>query len=286
MVTLRTKKIISTLSLAIAIVFIMVLVSQIIGLGRTGFDSEKVLTQFFFYAGPGGVFLLGVLLVFFLELLRKDGDAMYGDTIMFNEGGVSPALPFRFLKSPLQILILSILVFSIFGLYVAVTQTTFTGVGQLRQQFTVLDSLIYSSSLVPAAENLGAAFLGAVTIVGIRAWARRKKFSRSSYIGITYFTIPIVFGLYGLFNHLLRYASSDIALFNVFLFWAIGGAMTVATGSFIPFWIAHISNNFFIDIQNSFSNDGIVVSVILLEIVLGLFYYFAFIYKRGNKHGN
>lgn len=283
MVSENTKRLLQTGTLAAILIFIMVLVSETIGLGRTGFDSKEILTQFFFYAGPGIGFLFGVILLFALEIAIKEKDSQYGDSVLFADTGKFPAAPLTFLKSQWQVLILSIIVFSLFGLFVAVTQTTFTGVGQLKQQFTTLDNILYSSTLIPAAENLGGAFLAAMIIFLVRKWARRSNLSKEAFVAILYFLIPLGMGVYGLFNHLLRYSSSDTALTTVFIFWAVGGLLTVMSGSFIPFWIAHVSNNLFIGIQSSFSNDGIIAGVVITEIFLIAFYYFVFVYKGAKK---
>lgn len=274
------KKIRNHLLLAVLLIFAMVSVSQAIGLGGTGFDSAEIQTKFFFYIGPGIAFLIGILILLFL--MHNDGEAShYGESISFASSGESPSLLPKF--GALRLILLSLIIFSIFGLYITYTKQTFFELGTTAQQFTPGGSIIYNSALIPASENLGAAFLFAYALYGLRRWSKKNSYSPAVYKTFAIVGAVVVFGLYGIINHLLRYGSSDMALTSVFFFWSIGGLITILTGSFIPFWIMHISNNLYLDLGNYFTSDIIYGSTVGVIIVFAFLY--GVIYFRKGKKG-
>lgn len=267
----KTKHIVNTLVLAAILIFVMVLVSQTIGLGRGGFDSTDVLTQFFFYIGPGIAYLAGILLLFAVGLYLTKNDKAYGnDSIAFSDLGEKPAFSFFKKFTQIQLLWLSTIVFFSVGLIAFLTkQESFTGLRMLEQQFTAIDSILFSSAMIPIAENLGLAFLIAMSLFGLRFISRKYNISSENFLGFAYFVVPLG-ALYGLANHLLRYSGSDIDKIVVFMFWGFGTLITLVTGSFIPFLMMHISNNMLFDLGRFFSNESLLIyfgaGLILLTI--------------------
>jgi hypothetical protein len=278
MVSEFVKKLRNHLVLAVILIFSMVSVSQAIGLGGTGFDSAEIQTKFFFYIGPGIAFLVGIIALFFLMYKDPEGQR-YGDSVSFSSSGESPSILPKF--SIPKMVLLSLIVFSFLGLYITYTNQTFFEVGVTKQQFTPTGSLIYSGALIPASENLGAAFLLALSLYGLRRYSKKNNFSPGVYKTLAIISALVVFALFGIINHLLRYGGSDMAITSVAFFWMIGGAITILTGSFIPFWIMHIANNLFIDVGKYFSSDIIYGATIGAIILLGVLY--ALLYLRNGK---
>jgi len=279
----KTKLIIRTLSLSTVLIFFMVLISQTLGLGKTGFDTESVFKQFVFYIGPAIAFLIGVLAIFFIELYNKEGDAQYGSGIGFSENGESPAFSYFKKFSNIRFVLMSTIVFGTLGLFALMTsQSAFTGVGTIAQQFTAVDSLMFSSALVPAAENLGSAFLIAFLLFAFRKYARANKLSKENFLIFSFVLIPLLVGIYGLSNHLLRYGGQESSLIIVFFFWSFGALITLLTGSFIPFWFMHIFNNFFFDLKRFASNESIFAfsGLVLIACVIA---YFLIYVQRGKN---
>lgn len=276
------KKLLSTLTLSIVLIFSMVLLSQTLGLGKAGFDTESVFKQFTFYVGPALAFLLGILCIYVYEYINKDKDAQYGSGIGYNEIGEFPSLEFFKKISTFQMFLASAIIFGILGLTAFFTkQTSFTGVGVIAQQFTAIDSLIFSSLLIPAAENLGAGFLISFGIFGLRYYARKNIMTKQNFRLFSLTLIPVIVGIYGFSNHLLRYGSQEFNLITVFFFWTIGGLITILTGSFIPFWMMHISNNVFFDLKRFTSNESILIWTSMVLVILIVFYFF--LYIKGGK---
>ena len=265
---------IRTLVLAAVIIFVMVLASQTIGFSRSGFDTEGIRQQFFFYVEIGIAFLVGILIIYTIELAIKEGDSKYGDSLSFNSPGEVPGIKTNFFTSTYRLVLLSLIIFGAIGAYNAYTHQSFTGVGVLEQQFTAVDSILFSSFLIPAPENLGAAFAWAFALLIWRSVARKKNIDATSFIVIAIVLAIVIFLVFGYTNHLLRYGASDIDILRVILFWGMGGLITVLTGSFIPFWIAHISNNLFYDLTRNFANDTVAIvtfSIVILLVILFMF---------------
>ena len=273
------KKIIRVLILSGILLFLGFLLSQTVGLGAGGFDSETVLKQFNFYTVGIG-FMLVILIFYFLMMFWR-GDDRYGGSIFYANQGESPSIPFFKKFSSFQLFLLSLIIFSIFGsIAVYTNMETFTGFRVLEHQFTPIGELTFSSLLIPISENLGSAALIAVLVFLIVFIANRQDWSRATYNILIYLSIPLLVGIYGYTNHLLRYGGSDISTMVVFLFWAIGGLITVLTGSFIPFWIMHFANNFFFDIKTFLASETILTFVIISIVILTALYLYLYVFRK------
>ena len=265
------------------LIFVMVLGAQTIGLFRTGFDTTSVLQQFNFYIGPGISFLIGIMFLIAAELMLTKNDK-YGNSVCFNSPGEAPSV---FKLSNLQLVLGSILLFGILGLILVSTgMQSFTGIGSLEQQFTVVDELVYSSALVPASENLGAAFALAFFLTMWRYVCKKTNIDKGTFIVVSVLLGLVVVAGFGYTWHTLRYADSDVRMNTVLGFWAAGGLLTVLTGSFIPFWIMHITNNLFYGLGQYFDSDivlGSVGAVLAVVAILLIFVSFRGGKKRGKR---
>lgn len=279
------KTILRALLLSIVLLAVMVLAPQTLSLLKGGFQDASVFKQFTFYILIGVPMLVGVLIIFFTTMYQNRVDSKYGIGIGYSELGEKPSLYYFKRFSQLQIFLLSFIIFSILGLTVAlVRQQTFTGIEVLPQQFTAVDSSIYSSLLIPVAENLGAAFVLAFFLIMLRIYAKKYNLSSANFIGFAYI-IPIFVGIFGVAWHKTIYSGSDISLLTVFVFWTIGGFISLMTGSFIPFWIMHLTNNLFYDFHRFYSNESLLIFTVFTIILLAITYFF--LYKGrlfGRKH--
>lgn len=276
----KTKKIIHFFLLAFVVGIMTFLVPQSIGLGAGGFDSTLILQQFGFYL-VGGIFLLLLVIAFIVELIIKKGDERYGDSIAFASQGEVPHVAFFKRFSSLQLFLLSVIIFGIiFLLVTTVRQTSFIGFKTLEQQFTPTAELLFSSLLVSGSENLGLALVIAALFIGLRILARKRNMSKINFM-ILSFLIPIAGGIFWVINHVLRYGGQDYNLIVVFIFGFIMSLLTVLTGSFIPGWVMHASNNLFFDMAKLFSRDNVVIMVIVgLVVLIGIYF---FVYGRKKK---
>lgn len=278
----KTKTILNFFGLSLFVGFIGFLVSQSIGLAGKGFDTQAILQQQSFYLS-GGIFLLLIVCGFVIEYVIKKGDERYGNNILFANMGEKPSLPFFKKFSQFKMLYLSVIIFSILGMIMFVTkQASFTGITPLAEQFTPTAELLYSSTLVPISENLGLALVLLVTILVIRVFARKKNWTSNNFGIMVYLLVPLMGAIYWIINHLLRYGGSDTTLITVFGFGLAMSVITVLTGSFIPAWILHASNNLFYDMQRLFTRDSVLMLVGIVIVVLIVFYFIIF-RKKSNK---
>lgn len=288
MISEKNRQILDNLLLILIFGFIGYFLPKLIGLGRSGFDTTQILQQYNFYViDMIAVFLIFIAIVY--EFIIKKGDEKYGNSIAFNSIGETPHIPIKakFLKNPFSLFLLSLIVFmGIAILAVAFKMETFTGVGVLEQQFTVVDSVIYSSLLIPIMENLNVHFGIVFFIVLLRIIARKYNWNKETFTILSFFGIILLYGFLGLANHSLRYGESDISKLTVLAFWSFGGFITALTGSIIPFWLMHFNNNLFFDLKRYFGSDTIIItSIVIWALLIGIFIVFLnkFLYRRGSK---
>ena len=271
---------IAKLSLVLSLVIIIVFLStNMIGLAKGGFESSEILSLQTFYL-IGGIFAFGLFLLAIYSIFIQKGDEKYGNSIGFVSLGRKPHVSFFKRFTHFQIFLLSLILFLILGLLnfalidkIPFLQKSYTGVGFLEsQQFTPTDSIIYSTLLIPGAENLGGALLFALVLVVLGIIARKRKMDFRDYKTLAIFVPAFLLGGFGVANHLLRYFGQEVSLIIVFMFWTIGGFLTALTGSFIPFFVLHLVNNFYFDISRFLSSDTVFLLIIIFIILLSFLY--------------
>lgn len=251
------------------------LVPLSLGLGAGGFSSADTLTQFSWYFMTAGGFLFLLFILIQTASIITEGDKLYGSSILFASPGETPALPFFKRFTQVQLVWLSTIIFGWIGLFSVTSQTTFTGLLSLEQQFTKTAQLLFSLSLIPSSENLGLAFVLGFSLLLLRFIARRTKMSKENYRLIALIVLPFIGMFYWYVNHLLRYQGQDIDLLIVLGFGYVQSLLTVITGSFIIGWIFHSLNNFFFDLKNLFSSDIVLTnSILILIVIMGLYWFF------------
>lgn len=279
----KTKEILAHLVLGVILIAILFSATQLVGLGGSGFDTTETLQQYFFYSAPGIAFIVGILILFIIELYLPKGDSQYGNSVGFASPSSPPSLRLKYLQSWTQIILFSLIIALALGLFATTTHTAFTGVGVLKQQFSFGGSLLFSSLLVPASENLGSAFLFALGLFFLRVYCRKNNVGTKGFIYGGIILAVLIFSIYGITNHVMRYGDSDISITrSVLPFWLLGGVLTAVTGSFIPFWVMHISNNLFFGLQSHFSSDMVLIVTGIVELVL-IFLFIYFANKKGKE---
>lgn len=263
------------------IAFLMISVTSFVGYFGSGFDTQGIINLFNNY----GVFGLGSLVVILIVFLVNGAitkDDKYGNSVMINSPGETPALGiFKFFQNrELILIVISFIVFGIIGAFSAAQGQSFTGEVLIGQQFGTGAELFFKFLLIPLAENLQALAFGVLSLLVLRIVAVKNKWSKGTFQAVSIVTIILVTGLVGFGNHQLRYGASDLSGIIVFTFWSIGGLLTVITGSFWPFAIMHAANNLFYDLQREFSSDSVVISSFLIIAFLVVWLIYLLIRKR------
>lgn len=206
-----------------------------------------------------GVLILGSVIIAFLVIKKNN---KYGDTVAFASLGISPAFPFWKRVSQLQLALGSLVIFGIIFLVATLLKLgTLTGLRVLPQQFSRIDSLTFSTLLTAGSENLFSASLIAIIVLILTLVAIKYKLSVNEYKQYYYIISIVSVIIFAIIWHLTAYRGSDYALPVVAIFWGLGTFITLATGSFIPFWIIHALNNFFIDFVRLAISDTAVYMV-------------------------
>ena len=267
------------------VLVIMVLITQLVGFVAQGFDTQEILNQFNLYINIGLGAGIILILFYFLGYLIKDDDREYGIGNAFASPGETPAWGYFKSFTNTRFFLLSLIVMGSLGFFISktkATQTIFgTGVKFLEQQFTAGGSLLFTTSLVPPSENLVHAGFVIAFLTLFRFLSKKYNWGRTNFLILVYTAIPFTMGLIAVGNHLLRYQGSDIALMSVFLFWTIGTYLVLLTGSFVPFWVLHIANNFFLDIARFYSSDTVgYITWFSIIAMIGVYWY---IYHGKNR---
>lgn len=276
----KTKKIIGGLTLSLALIFFMVLLPYFLGFARTGFEQENIFRQYMIYAYFGGIMLFGILIVFFIEILVKEKDQLYGDNVLFANQGDFPSLKFFGKFSTLQITLGSLIIIIIiaFANFFTIQQNLFQ-IGITSQQFTPTDNIIFRTFLVSTAENLGLAFTLAAFIFSLRYIARKQNMTKNNFLIFAGVGVLLISAIYGFGLHQLVYGGQETALVRTMAIWTIGGLVTFVSGSFVIFWMFHLINNLFIDLRQVFSDETMLVVFAAIFFITIILYWFLYLRK-------
>lgn len=265
----HTSDIVRNSVLLAILIALGILLTITIGLFKGGFKDFDNFKMFVFYAIlPIGSAIIIILMVVVNNILFKNSE--YGTGVCFNSPNENPAILgkyFKFFRNPINLLLISVLIFSLLGLYIAFTKQTFVGIGEFKEQFTKGDKIAFQTGLVTIGENLGVAAWFALAIYGLRLLSKRKNFGELNFNLLSWLAMIIIYFLYGVLNHMSVAGSSEVAILNHAGFWVMGGFLTILTGSFIPFLILHICNNLFYDLSTLFSSEIAIVFGIIFIIV-------------------
>jgi len=266
------------------VLFFTFLLSHFLGMVRGGFDVAEALNVQTWYL-IAIAFAVGIVCFMIYQVAITKKDAKYGYSVGFASLGEKPHLSFFKRFTIFQLFLLSVIIFGAIGLVntTMAPQTSYTGVGFLvQEEFTPIDSMLYSALLIPGAENIGCALVIAFVLVMIGIWARKTNMSAATFAILAILLVTIIGGLFGIGNHLLRYRGFETTLLTVGIFWALGSFLIAITGSFIPFWVMHIMNNLFLDLQRFFTSETIFIFAIFVLLSFVVLY---FLLYRGRLLG-
>lgn len=185
---------------------------------------------------------------------------------------------FRWMKNPLKLIMFSIFLFVTFGFLLMINpQLAVAGVPPASvQQITGASEVTFGSLLPAFAENGTILFLFMLMMGGV-AWLCAKFFAKTEYARWIFYSLGFLVVIIGGFLwaslHMLVYSNSGIAYINTVIFGMVGLALTLLTGSFIPFFIWHICNNLFLILSKTVTikSDVLFITGGILFIMLVVF---------------
>ena len=173
-------------------------------------------------------------------------------------------------KDPVFLLLISLIMFSMIGLFSAVTNTFFFMPVEYR--VTPAARTIMAAEPASTSETLWFQGLLLPTFMGIIAVYFLKLRSPTLYqrlllgVLVSFLILAPVEMLY----HMVNYGSEEVELVHTYIFGAGASLITVMTGSIIPAIVWHSANNFFFGVKEYFSNDMAII-VAITAIIFFIF---------------
>ena len=188
-------------------------------------------------------------------------------------GNLTPTVN-KFLGNFFNVFILGLILFSIIGLIQVQQNQFFTELPAVSQQVTEVGKGIYS--VFPGADAETVMFIVfAIIQLGLLHYFTvvKGKMKYDKFLVLALFIIAPLIGVEGMGFHSLRYAGSEISLFNVWLFWTLNAVIYIFTGVMVFWFVWHEINNLFfylskLEKQNIVTNESITLLVITILIVL------------------
>jgi hypothetical protein len=169
--------------------------------------------------------------------------------------------------NPLRVLVVSIIVYGIFGiLLVANPQIAISGIP--AQQITEISEISFGAFIPAVTENGSLTFI-LCFLMGIVAYICAKyKFGKNGFYAMS-IGVSILMGILWMSYHLIIYSSNDANLIATFLFGFLGSLITILTGVWLFWTIWHVMNNSFLVLERmiTLKEDIYIVTIIFLIVI-------------------
>ena len=167
--------------------------------------------------------------------------------------------PMRWSLSIIRVMVIAIIIFWGLGILQSAGGLSFTSVpdfGFGTQQVTKISSFVFAIEPPSWSETMTMLFIFSF-LMGVVAYLTSKFLKDRNLQLLMFFTIgfliicPLI-GLGWMSFHSIVYGNSSASLFATFLFGWIGASLTLLTGTFLFWYLWHIGNNGFIELQDIF----------------------------------
>ena len=246
---------------------LMILILPLLALFAGG-DTSQYLIQTITYLAIGAVSLL-MIYIMKNEEIRTKGRSYVTTYIYDPEKGVLQKL-FPKLSFGLFVSVL-VIVFTIAGFYSVYANTFFFSPPTYKFQISPAGDVFLQAEPAAMSESLLFLLILSIAVSAIKYFAGQQRLGRGVVPVLIYLVAPIITTAFVFAYHLARYGADEKGLFFVLLLGFIGSLMTLLSGSFIPWYLWHFSNNLFIGLNKYMSNEAlpaIAFIVLLLEVLL------------------
>ena len=271
---LTEKKSILLDGLLFSIYVFVILFITILGLFLfKGAEKIDLFEKANFYYTVAGFSLLAIFALMTLEYLvaiRFFSYKTFGWAKVFihnvDEGFLYRLAPIRKYLTLGNIIHISIIFSLIAGFYSVTTNTFFTSLPSTEFQVTKTGQMILAAE--PAASSETLLVITALSlIIGFSLWLIRRSKLPSATEQLLYFLVPIISMFIWIGIHYFRYGGTETSLFAVAIFGLLGGALTIAFGSVIPWYIWHLFNNIFLKAKELFASETLIIFIVIFIIV-------------------
>jgi hypothetical protein len=161
--------------------------------------------------------------------------------------------PMRWTNNPFKLFFGSLIFFGIIGIMQSVYSFSFVGVPQQAlQQVTKLGSIIFAIEPPAFAETLLILVVFSILLSVVGYFTSKWNLGKGAYyFGGVLMSFVVAILWVGL--HLLVYGNLDSALIYTGIFGFTGCILTLLFGSFIPFYVFHLTNNLFVALGSVYS---------------------------------
>lgn len=252
------------------VVFIVLMSGLLTFLGLfvgRGLEDTESLQKVWFYLGVTAVFLIGVVSLKLYDVVsNRERPLFSGGFIHDPEKGVLGKLFSKYLSLK-NVVFGSLFLFTIVGLFSVVTNTFFAGIPSFQQSITPMGRLILAVEPAVSSETLILMFLMSVSYGLISYFSRNRS---DNVVLKLFLSVPLTTVFWVLF-HSVRYGFSEVALLGTAVFGFVSALLIVLTGSFIPTYVFHFMNNFFLQAKSLFSTEIILSVSVFWLIILSAF---------------
>lgn len=261
--------------------FFTLLLPIFVGFAGGGFEVGEILDKFQFYVGVGiGFTIATAALIVFALFYFKDSEEKIDGVYLYP--GKDSFLP-KFLKSPVNLIFIFLILFSILAFLANTSQTGFfSAIPHIEQQFTPAADITFAVFPAAPAENAGLEFFITLALVLLGVAYKKYKIDARTFIFAAIFLAIMMGALYGVSLHALRYGFDEFAMNKVAIFWAFSGLLFIIFG-FLSSDILHINNNLGVKLNELFASDIIRNIGLAVIVILIIIYVFILLLKYGGK---
>jgi len=243
--------------------------------GQGGVEVVGNEAKFWTYTGSGLIFSAFLIVLAF----KRNKDKIYYFTSIIHDPEEGMLGNFGFVRSASKLILLSLIIFTIAGMFGAATNTFAN-----TPEFQVTETAQIGLNSEPAAwsETVLLVFL-IIFIGGILFWIFDRFFgtgrNKETRL-IAYFMAALIVG-FALFPayHTVRYGEQEQNIAGVMMLGGGCSILTVATWSIIPCWIWHSEQNAFKKMNEIFSDETTYLIGITIIILMSILYLMVFVRK-------
>jgi len=276
------REIFELLGIDLFFIFMAGLLPAILGLGLGGFLKSEYLGKCQFYPF---LFFSGLIAFNVLKLLEIFTQGKVDCIAHDPEQGL---LNFSWTRNPIKLFFISLIVFSLLGMFSAYKNTFFVGVPQAMfppETKNNIVNILFSAEPAASSETI---FFTAIVMSGLFSlvlYFMRKKnweLNKGSYF-VTIIPLSLICGLLWMGFHSLAYGGQDVALWATFMFGTLGALMTFMLNSIIPWYVWHFCNNAYVSMNSLYGDTSILMITLVINLIIIVPFIMITIAKRKKK---
>lgn len=180
----------------------------------------------------------------------------------------------KWISNPVRMFLFFGIIFALVGLHSATTGSFFSGIPPTQFQVAPASLVIFAAEPAATTENGVFVFILLSIVLGFVLYFSKKLIPKNKnlrvfvYFSIAVFLVAPLFGLGWEGYHKLVYGNDDAKLLATFVFGFSGVILTVAFGSFIPWYVWHVMNNSFLKMSELATSNGSIAVITYIFVII------------------